>query len=279
MENENQVIENKTGEDVNVAQEPVANNAEVDSTNSENIENVESTGNSNDVEAANGTESADEQNISIEQSDVKQIKTDKKAAKANAKKQKKNGKLFWKRFASIAVIVVLVAIITAVSLCSVLTKNYDFGFNAPTFIRIHTSNSSSPNNNRAFFAGQEEYKKLLDLYKKSMQPKIMAALFQGKLGEGVTVKEGYKSLSLSGAYLEFNYDTVQKLYLNGTEYEASIVSDESYYTIVIEVTDSTSLSEVNAYFKYKTSGSGNYSYVRFVSFAAQADLYNYIENM
>lgn len=251
MENENEVIETQ----------------EIDEAENKDVAEAESLTAVDEGEAEEQQENVAEDNTECDEADTKK------------EKKQKNHKLFWKRFAAVAVIVVFAAIIAAVSLCSLLTKSYDFGFNDPTFIRIHTSNSSSSNNNRAFFAGQDEYKKLLDLYKKSMQTKVITALFQGKLGEAVTAKEGYKSLAISGAYLEFNYNTEQKLYLNGQEYNANIISDESYYTIVIEVTNNTNLAEVNAYFKYKTTGSGNYSYVRFASFAAQADLYNYIENM
>ena len=185
-----------------------------------------------------------------------------------------------RKILSIALIAVLTAIAVLVTLSTVVTKNYSFNFNDPTLIKIHTNNSSSINNGLTFSNDSSEYKEILNLYNNSFKTKVISALFQGKLGEGVKVKEGYKSFStLTGAYLEFFYNETQTLYVNGEKYEANIVSDESYYVIAIEVTNSTNLTEVNAYFKYKNSNSSDYSYLRLTSYATQADLFDYIENL
>jgi len=191
--------------------------------------------------------------------------------------KKRNG--FGKRIFSIALMCVLIVSAVLITLSAVVTKNYNFNFDDPTLIKIHTD-SSSVNNGLTFSKNDNEYKKILSLYNNSFKTKVITALFQGKLGNGVTVKEGYKSFgNLTGTYLEFFYNDEQTLYVNGEKYEANIVSDESYFVIAIEVANSSNLTEINAYFKYRSSNSNDYSYVRLVSYAVQADLYDYIENL
>ena len=193
----------------------------------------------------------------------------------SVQKPKKVGKLIL----SISLIVVLVAFSVLTILATFVSKNYNYNFNDPTLIRIRTNDSSSKDG-LTFNKDSEEYNEIMKLYNNSFNAKYISALLQGKLNDVVTVKEGYKSLSsLSGYYVEFIYDSVQKLVIDGEEYQANIVTDESYYVITIEVLNSTTLTETNAYFKYKNASSSNYSYIRLIPYSTQADLYEYIQNM
>lgn len=194
-------------------------------------------------------------------------------------------KFNFKLFLSIVYVTLLVGAITLISVLYALNnsqaKDFNFGFNDPAYIKIHTADKTSSANNQIFANGTEQYQKLMSLYDKSFVISLKDATLQGKAQSGVTAKEGFKSISassLNGTYIEFCYNEIQEVYLNGEKYEANIVGDESYYVIVIEVVNSDTLAEINAYFKYKTNSSSEYSYVRFTSFAAQAELYNYIEN-
>lgn len=185
-----------------------------------------------------------------------------------------------KKVLGISVMVVLIAIILTITICSFLPKSYNFGFETPSSIEIHTSDSSSPQNKRFVQKDSAEYKKIMSLYNESFNTKVLTAFLQGKINQNVKVQEGYKSISsISGPYLVFCYSTSQKVVLNGKEYNADIVSDSNFIEVVIEVKNTTSLTEINAYFKYRDTGLNNYSYVRFSTLATQSNLYNYIENM
>ena len=97
--------------------------------------------------------------------------------------------------------------------------------------------------------------------------------------------------SISGPYLEFYYSESQKIYVNGKPFDeyiaerqahggsGAIVSDSNYISCVIEVQNSDSLSKINVYFKFKDTGLNEYSYFRLVTYAKQAPLYEYIENL
>ena len=184
------------------------------------------------------------------------------------------------RIISIVLMVIFAGIAILVIFASFLPKNFNPNLNDPTFIKIYQSDTQSASYGTVYGENTEEYKKIMELYNDSFKTTLMSALFQNKLGEKVTVKEGYKSLSsLSGTYIEFFYNESQNIMLDGQEYKAEIVSNTSYIRVVIEVLDTTDFSQINVYFKYRDTGANNYSYVRFLTYARQAELYDYIEKL
>ena len=197
-----------------------------------------------------------------------------------------------KRIIAISLLVLCTLIVVGVTLCSFVPKSFNPGLNDPAYIVVHTKDSSSPANGSTYQKNSDEYKELMKLYNDSFETTIFGALFQGKAFEGVTEAEGYKSLnSLSGPYLEFNYTESQTIYINGKTFDEfaderearegikPIVSNSSYISCVIEVSNSTSLAQINVYFKYRDTGTNNYSYIRLLTYAKQASLYDYIENL
>lgn len=184
-----------------------------------------------------------------------------------------------KKIVGISLLLVLVAIIVSIAVLSFLPKDYNFNFNAPDSIEIHTSNSSSSQNKVFIQKNSKEYNEIMKLYNESFGSTILISLLQGKLNRQIEVTEVYKSISFSGPYMVFCYSTSQKMTLNGKEYQPNIISDNNYIEVVIEVKNSANLTEINAYFKYRDTGLNNYSYVHFSTLAAQSNLYNYIENL
>lgn len=197
-----------------------------------------------------------------------------------------------KKIASILLLVFCSLIVVGVTLCSFLPKSFNPGLNDPSYIVVHTKDSSSPANGSTFEKDSDGYNELLKLYKESFETTVFGAMFQGKAFEGVTEKEGYKSISsVSGPYLEFNYTESQTIYVNGKTFDEfaaereardgtkPIVSNSSYISCVIEVKDSDTLTEINVYFKYKDTGTNEYSYIRLATYAKQSALYEYIENL
>ena len=192
-------------------------------------------------------------------------------------------KNIWQRVLSIALIVICVALVVGVTLCSFLPKSFNPGLNEPSYIRLFSSSNSNINN-VTYNSDSDEYTQIMSLYNESFETTIFGALFQGKASEGVSFKEGYQSLSsLSGTYIEFNYNEVQTIKLNGkTLKEAGIdtqFSNQNYRSVVIEVVDSDSFAQINVYFRYNDSGSTTYSYLRFLTFAKQSALYDYLQKL
>ena len=208
----------------------------------------------------------------------------------NTEKPKKAGKA---RFiTSIVLLTLCIVLVVGTVACSFIKKDYNPGVNNPDYIVVTTADSSSPANKSMLSKGSEKYNEIMELYNSSFKTTFFNALFQGLAFEGVTEKDEYKSLStLSGPYLEFNYTESQTLYVNGQTYEeyaaerkaktgvSPIVANSNYISLVVEVIDSSSLTLTNIYFKYRDTGTYNYSYIRLMTYAKQSALYDYIENM
>ncbi|MBO7508283.1 MAG: hypothetical protein J6T39_01395 [Clostridia bacterium] len=200
-------------------------------------------------------------------------------AEATVQPATKTKSQIWRKITSIALLVLASVIMIGMVLMSTVKKDYNFGFNAPELITLHTESSNNMNDGATLTRGTDAYNKFMTLYNDSFKTTLFGAMFGGKLGSGVVEKEGYKSLSsLTGTCVEFFYTQSQKLIVNGKTYDAKIVSNTDYISIVIEINNTTILSEVNAYFKYRDTGTNNYSYVRLVSFAAQTELHDFVEN-
>lgn len=191
------------------------------------------------------------------------------------------------RIVSIVLIVLFTIITLAIVVSSFLPKTYNLGFKDPALIRIHLADHDDTVNGTVYgknIEGRaEQYDKLMSLYNDSFKTTVLSAVFQGKAFTGIKVEEGYKSLSessLKGSdYIEFLYDESQTLVVNGKEYQANIVSDTNYISVMIELNNSTSLSKINAYFKYRATGENDYSYVRLETYATQNALYDYIQSL
>lgn len=182
------------------------------------------------------------------------------------------------RIISVIMLVILSLLAVGIIACAIVPKNYNINLNSPDRIVIYTDDDSSDQS--TYYAGSDEYKKIISLYNDSFKTSLMGSLFQGKLTASAKIVEGYVSLSsIDKVYIEFVYDESQKVTLNGTEYKASIISDTSYRSIFIEVNSSSSLTEVNAYVRYKDTQENSYSYLRYSTYAAQADLYDYITSL
>ena len=185
----------------------------------------------------------------------------------------------WRKITSIALLVLASVIMIGVVLMSTVKKDFNYGFNAPQLITLHTSSTSNINNGATLTKDTETYNKFMALYNDSFKTTLLGAMFQGRLGAGVTAKEGYKSLSsLTGTYAELFFNESQQLKLNGKKYDAKIVTNTDYISVVVEIKNTSSLGETVAYIKYRDTGTNNYSYIRFVSYASQANLYDFVEN-
>lgn len=252
MENENVEINQNEVSQQNI--EPVEDNVV-----EENVEQVENVAN----EIANETQIEYEQKEQIVQNQTE-------------KPKKKNA---GKMILSLSLVFVLLAVAVLSLIGTVFTKDYNYNFADPSVIKVRLNgfgNGLVP----TFEKGDKEYDEIMKLYNDSFKSKILIALFGGKLNEKVTVTEDYKSMStLNGTILEFFYNTVQELKVNGEKYEAKIISDESYITVYIQIQNVNSLTQVDAYVRYRNSSSNNYSYLKLSTYANQARLYKYLQDL
>ena len=214
----------------------------------------------------------------------------------NVEKPKKAGK--GRIITSIVLLVLCAILVVGTVACSFIKKDFNPGVNDPDYIIIQTNNSSSSVNGTSYFknstneSNKAVYDEIMSLYKESFKTSFYTALFQGKAGAGVTEQDDYKSFSsISKPYIEFRYNTTQTLYVNGKPYsvyaedrqaeggQSAIVSNSDYISIIVEVVDSSSLTQMNIYFRYRDTGTNNYSYIYLSTYAKQSALYDYIANM
>lgn len=181
------------------------------------------------------------------------------------------------------VIVALIAIFAIGTLVLAVTpKNFNIGLNDPTSIKIHTSNQSI--NDSKWYKDAEDgvYNKIMELYNNSFKTTLLNAMFKGVLVESASIKEGgYQYFNKLDNYIEFQYTDLQTIKINGKTYNPSNSAiNKNYVSVIIEVKDTNSLSQVNAYIRHGGENT-NYSYSRinFTSYANQSALYDYITSL
>ena len=205
------------------------------------------------------------------------MKTEKVQTEAKNNKPSKLSKII-----SIVILAVITICSIATLILAVTPKNYNFGFNEPTSIKIHTSNQSISASKWYKNANDGVYDKVMELYNNSFKTTMLNALFKGALSQGVTVEEGYSYFSsIEGDYIEFEYNDAQTLKLGNKAYVPTNSGiNTKFVSVIIKVDNTNSLSPVTAYIRHGGE-STNYTYsrVRFNSFAVQAELYEYINSL
>ena len=179
----------------------------------------------------------------------------------------------------------LVALVACTAIVfTFVPKDFNIGIENPSYFIVYngTETPVSIYNNEE---QGETYDKIIELYNSSFKTSLLNSLFQGKIGISPYIIEKYQSLtsndlSKSGkVFLEFRYDSVQTLKLNGQKYTEASTSETNYVSIILEVLDSSNLTEVNAYLRYKEEGTNDYSWYRFVTQASQSALFDYLQNL
>lgn len=176
--------------------------------------------------------------------------------------------------------IVLVGIIAVTAMVSVfLTKDYNFNLQAPTSIKIWKQNTNGQDNVEI---GTDEYNEILKLFNSGFKVTVLDAFFQGKLAGKVTVTENsYESLTSSSLlqtnkiFIEFKYSEDQTTNIYGQDITLS-PNEETYRSIVIEVLNSTALTQFSAYIRY--GDNQDYGYVNYMTYAKHSDLYQYIND-
>ena len=128
---------------------------------------------------------------------------------------------------------------------------------------------------------RDEYKKIMELYNKSLKENTLSSLFQGATGFKAEVNDEEVSVSTitgneSTYVLHFIYNEVQTLKINNKDYidEDSTTKETITYTgLYVVVNNSANFTEYNVYL---VNGSDAKSQYNVSLIAQQADLYEYI---
>lgn len=186
------------------------------------------------------------------------------------------------RIISIVLLAVIAVLALSTLVLSVTPKNFNIGLAEPSAIKINTSNQSIKNSRWEKDAVDGVYNKVMELYNKSFNTTLLNALFKGVMVTGVSIEEGYSYFSsIEGDYIEFLYNQPQTLKLGGKNYTPTNSGIyNTFVSVIIEVENTNSIAPITAYIRH--GGENNtytYSRVRFNTFAAQAELYEYINSL
>ncbi len=185
-----------------------------------------------------------------------------------------------RKILSIIAIVLLGVIAAGVIACSFIPKQFNINLETPDYVVVWKDGVSE---GVTYLKNSEEYNQILEKYNASFKSTVLSSMFQGKLFASPNIVDSYHTLNLStlisddAIFIEFRYDTVKTVKFNGEEYSDS--SDNKYVSIMIEVLDSQNLSEIKAYVRYGEAGTNNYSYYRYTTYAVQANLFDYINEI
>lgn len=186
------------------------------------------------------------------------------------------------RVISIILLVLITFFSVGTLVLSVTPKNYNFGLNEPSSIKIYTSNDSIKQSKWLKGASDGVYDKVMELFNNSFNTTMLNSMFKGVLFDSANIVEGIEYFSsIKGDYIEFQYNDVQTLTLNGKEYSPkSSGINKNYVSVIITVENTNSLSKVTAYVRHGgTNTNNNYSRIRFESYAIQSQLYEYINSL
>lgn len=180
-----------------------------------------------------------------------------------------------KRIMGIIVVALFTILACLVVVSYFVPKNFALPLETPQSINIYKKNGEVQTVEKT----DERFDKIMELYNKGFDVKFIEAFFQGKGFDKVTTVDSYKSLSSVSSndsmfYIEFVYGTKQETKVVNANIELAS-NEKEYRYVVIEVVNSNTLMQVNAYLRYGTS-SDNGSYIRYVSYARQAKLFDYL---
>lgn len=183
-----------------------------------------------------------------------------------------------KRIISIVLVSIIALIAGLVIASAFIPKNYNFNLSEPESIYIWKTGSQYP---ISVEYDNEHFDEIISKFNDGFNSNVLSSFFQGKLFSGVKTVDKREDLSNSTLkngnkiFIEFTYSTAQQTNLHGQDLNISS-QEETYNRVVIEIVNSNSLVEVKAMLRYGTDEVRDYGYISYVSYAAHADLYDFI---
>lgn len=205
-----------------------------------------------------------------------------------------------KTILSIVLLAVLASLMIGITMVNLLKKDFlkptGLKNTEPAYVKVYKKASQDY---EMFEKGSEEYNKIMELYNDSFSESIMNLIFNGKLKEDVTVTNKTQSSLLTSVvakatstiYVQFCYNTPQEMMLNGEVYKNTANNSQKYLSLLMEVRETTEMEAITIYVERanpKTIGGEThytpysdriYSSYRYNTFAKQADLYSYLEEI
>lgn len=186
-------------------------------------------------------------------------------------------------YIALGLIFVLAATIIAFTF---VEKNFNINVSNPYSINVITNGTAGESyfSDSEVTENKEIYNKILGKYNDSYKQKVMSSLFQGLLTTNARIERVNSSMSTlnSGTYLHFVYNDEQTLKLNGKVYtyyyanSSAKDTDIKYNDLYVQVLNSNAMSQINVY--VSKVGTSNLTY-KYVVYANQSDLYNYITSL
>lgn len=188
-----------------------------------------------------------------------------------------------KRIISIVLIALVAVLSSSVIACAFIPKNFNLNLsiNDINSILIYKEGNQYPIN---IDYDNEHFDDIISKFNQGFDSTVLGALFQGKLFGGIKVVDHYENLSDNNLkksnkiFIEFRFSPEQQTNLFG--HDITLSNDEqTYNSLVFEVVNSHNLVEVKATLRQGLNNA-THGYISYFSYAAHANLYNYInENL
>lgn len=184
-----------------------------------------------------------------------------------------------KKILSIIAISLVALIAGAVIAFAFIPKQFNVNLTDPSYIRVFASDGQI----ETALKGSAKYDYIMEKYEQSFDSTLLSSLFQGRAFASPSIADKYHTLNVASLvdeneyYLEFCYDAPQTVTFNGEEYQDD--DDNKYLTIMIQVKDSSVLSEIKLYARYGAAGTVDYSYYNYTTYAAQSELFAYLQTL
>lgn len=174
--------------------------------------------------------------------------------------------------------VMLSAMIVTITILGVMQTNYGLNLADPTHINIYKNNTTAT---VSYSTQDEQYSKIIQLYNEMTEKTILRQLLDGKYldklpAENLNQTAWYELKKVSGVYVEFVYETPQKLIVsrNGSTRKLDVLA------IIFKVSKTNSYSDLLIYYRttsnYETEDSQKETVYPITVNANTNDLFDYI---
>lgn len=183
-----------------------------------------------------------------------------------------------KRIIGLVVSIVVLLFATSILVGALVPKNFNFNLAEPDRITVYKDGD----NKGVYEKDTDEYKQILELYNNGMKTSFLKAFFQGKgFGKVQTVDSttyfNKDKMDSENYYIEFGYLEAQSTDKHGCNVDLSS-AEQTYNYIIIEVKNSQSLTDINAYLR-KDDDISNNSDIKYTSSASHSALYKYLDEL
>lgn len=181
-----------------------------------------------------------------------------------------------------ALVLICLLVVTTIVLACVRTNFNQFNMDKITHVTLYKDAKEN-----TYATGEKVFTNTIDKFKKGTNENVLSALFQsGYSKEGkakiTTETKTFSSLisTADTTYVELHYLEPQTVTVNGEVYKNKNGNTVTYTSVLVEITNYSSLNQVVAYFRdSNSSGSNPTSSYQIKVLTHHKDLYNYISSL